>query len=299
MSIQEKAQHALTEHQAYLAVAERERQLREAEVYRRYIHELVPRVLEIPAGDPRLNQVDPDGAIAVDGLRFRVHRPRNGDGRVMVQVELDCYLCNQPCWQDVVDLVVLGDMLTNPAGVVHLGYTCQEKEENEEAERPAAPRPKRCPLARPNDDGDSLLCFGERCAWWQRCQQPPIITELSEVVEYKAERPVTPPEWALVELMGHGHLVGQIREATIAGAAMIAVDVPAVGEQAGYTKSYGRSAIYAITPVDEATARAMLEYRNPPPAISLALLPYELRSGYQPAGDHDDEEGEGKYEYPF
>lgn len=166
MTIQEEAQKALIEHQAYLAVAENERLLREVEVYRRYIHELAPRVLEIPADDPRLDQIDPDDAIMIDGLRFRVHRPRGGEGRVTLQVALPCHLCGEPCWQDVPNLVALGLLLTDPQEVVHLGYSCQEKEKSEEPERPALPRPKRCPLVRPNNDDDSLLCLSERCAWW-------------------------------------------------------------------------------------------------------------------------------------
>lgn len=60
--------------------------------------------------------------------------------------------------------------------------------------------------------------------------------------------------FAIVELMGHNVISGYCSEQVIGGAAMLRVDVPAVDEEPAYTKFFAPSAIYAITPTDEATA---------------------------------------------
>jgi hypothetical protein len=56
--------------------------------------------------------------------------------------------------------------------------------------------------------------------------------------------------YALVELFGHQRL---------AGAGFIRVDVPQTSRRAGFTRFFGPSAIYGITPVDEAVAKALAE----------------------------------------
>jgi hypothetical protein len=61
--------------------------------------------------------------------------------------------------------------------------------------------------------------------------------------------------WAIVELMGHNVIAGRVAEQTIAGAAFLRVDVPALDSQPGFTKFYGGAAIYAITPTTEEVAR--------------------------------------------
>lgn len=77
---------------------------------------------------------------------------------------------------------------------------------------------------------------------------------------------------AIVELFGHQVIAGQISEQVIGGQGFIRIDVPAVDGQPGYTKFFGPSAIYAITPTDETT---MLEAarRLRKPAISQYVLP--------------------------
>lgn len=65
--------------------------------------------------------------------------------------------------------------------------------------------------------------------------------------------------FAIVELMGRSVVAGYVSEIVVAGAAMLRVDVPAVGEQKGFSKLYGGSAIYAITPTDEETAKRAAE----------------------------------------
>lgn len=61
--------------------------------------------------------------------------------------------------------------------------------------------------------------------------------------------------WAIVELFGHNTVAGYISEQTIAGNAMLRIDVPEVGERPAYTKYYGATAVYGITPCDENAAR--------------------------------------------
>ncbi|EDY16718.1 hypothetical protein CfE428DRAFT_5831 [Chthoniobacter flavus Ellin428] len=56
-------------------------------------------------------------------------------------------------------------------------------------------------------------------------------------------------EWALVELMGHQRIVGYVTEQTIAGAAMLRVDVPDKNGETQFTRFYGGGAIYAINPI--------------------------------------------------
>ncbi len=65
--------------------------------------------------------------------------------------------------------------------------------------------------------------------------------------------------WALVEVMGHHRLAGLLEEIEIAGHGFIRVSVPAVGGRAGFDRILSTGAIYAITPTDEATARAAAE----------------------------------------
>ncbi len=72
-------------------------------------------------------------------------------------------------------------------------------------------------------------------------------------------------EWAIVELFGHQKIVGKVSEAVLAGGAFLRVDVPAVDERKAFTRFYGPSAIYSISPVDEEIARAAIaQYRHEP-----------------------------------
>lgn len=79
--------------------------------------------------------------------------------------------------------------------------------------------------------------------------------------------------WAIVELMGHRVIAGQVSEASQFGAAMLRVDVPGrPGDGACVTQFYGGSAIYALTPCDEGAARKVLERRyDLPEPVRLAL----------------------------
>lgn len=61
--------------------------------------------------------------------------------------------------------------------------------------------------------------------------------------------------WCIVELFGHQKIAGRCTEQNIAGSNMLRVDVPETERQPAFTRYFGGSAIYAINPVDEATAR--------------------------------------------
>lgn len=63
--------------------------------------------------------------------------------------------------------------------------------------------------------------------------------------------------WCIVELMGHQRIAGRVTEQNVFGTALMRVDVPEVDGHPGFTKFYGASAIYAVTPVDERVARAV------------------------------------------
>lgn len=61
--------------------------------------------------------------------------------------------------------------------------------------------------------------------------------------------------WAIIELFGHNVIAGLVSEQSIGGAAFVRVDVPEVDGAAGFTKFFNGSAVYAMTPTDEPTAR--------------------------------------------
>lgn len=83
--------------------------------------------------------------------------------------------------------------------------------------------------------------------------------------------------WAILEIMGHQKFAGFLTEATIAGSAFVRIDVPKVTLKDGrilppFTKLFGPSSIYAMTPCTEETAlawvsqlrqRAFSEYEAP------------------------------------
>ena len=69
--------------------------------------------------------------------------------------------------------------------------------------------------------------------------------------------------WALVELFGHQRIVGMMTVDPAEFPGMVRVDVPDLlkdgkVERKGFTRYIGRGAIYGVTPIDEATVRALL-----------------------------------------
>lgn len=74
--------------------------------------------------------------------------------------------------------------------------------------------------------------------------------------------------YAIVELFGHTKIAGRCTEQNIAGTNMLRVDVPETKDQQAFTRFFGSSAIYAINPVDEATATHIAESLNTRPIQS-------------------------------
>lgn len=58
--------------------------------------------------------------------------------------------------------------------------------------------------------------------------------------------------WAVLELMGHRRLAGHLSEQQIGGSSFLRIDVPT---DPPATQFYSPSAVYAITPCTEDTAR--------------------------------------------
>ena len=61
--------------------------------------------------------------------------------------------------------------------------------------------------------------------------------------------------WAIVEIMGRQTYAGLLSEQSIGGAAFVRIDVPQTSDTEAFSKLFGASSIYAITPVSEEVAR--------------------------------------------
>lgn len=66
-------------------------------------------------------------------------------------------------------------------------------------------------------------------------------------------------QWALVEMMGRQRIAGLVTERVIAGAGFLQVDVPETKDSPKFTRFISPSALYAINPLDEVTARIYAE----------------------------------------
>ncbi|TGE22805.1 hypothetical protein [Hymenobacter metallicola] len=99
--------------------------------------------------------------------------------------------------------------------------------------------------------------------------------------------------WAILEIMGHVKLAGKVSETTIAGAPLLRVDVPATDVHPEFTRFYGASSIYCLTPVSEevATLAAKRMTVNP-----INVYMPEIQPLKQLAARRDDEEAEEECE---
>lgn len=70
--------------------------------------------------------------------------------------------------------------------------------------------------------------------------------------------------WAIIELMGHAKCAGYVTTAIIGTSGMLRVDVPKEDGMPAYTRFYGPGAVYSLTMVTEALARAALRSIRPP-----------------------------------
>lgn len=74
--------------------------------------------------------------------------------------------------------------------------------------------------------------------------------------------------WAIVELMGHRKLAGYVREVTIAGAAMMRLDIPC---DPPVTQYYGANSLYCLTPTTEELAKQVAQAARPTPVSRYEL----------------------------
>lgn len=65
--------------------------------------------------------------------------------------------------------------------------------------------------------------------------------------------------WAVVEMLGHRQIVGQLFEVVVAGATMLRVDTPSDPPR---TVLVAPASLYAITPITEEQARARVAPRR-------------------------------------
>lgn len=82
--------------------------------------------------------------------------------------------------------------------------------------------------------------------------------------------------WAIVDVFGHQRFAGLVSEQTIGGASFVRIDVPAIDGQPAFTKLFGASAIYGITPVSEEIAKGMAGQMRKRP-IDVFELPRDLQ----------------------
>lgn len=84
--------------------------------------------------------------------------------------------------------------------------------------------------------------------------------------------------WALLEIMGHQQYAGLVTEQVVAGQAFIRIDIPANEEDGvvAFTKLFGPSSVYSISPIEETAARALARSLKKVP-LTVWELPDEVR----------------------
>jgi hypothetical protein len=86
----------------------------------------------------------------------------------------------------------------------------------------------------------------------------------------------------IVEMMGHRRLAGRVREVQVAGAGFLRLDVPPAGDDPGRTQYLSPGSVYALHPVDEASAAAAAaEFRAVP------VSRWDMRRALALPGDDD------------
>jgi hypothetical protein len=100
---------------------------------------------------------------------------------------------------------------------------------------------------------------------------------------------------ALVELLGRQQIAGMVSEQVIAGSGFVRVDVPETSRRPAYTRFFGTSAIYSITPVDESVMTRLAAQIYTPDIVPLTAPVRQLD-----VADHDeiDEENDDE-DNPF
>lgn len=94
-----------------------------------------------------------------------------------------------------------------------------------------------------------------------------------QTIELPQEPEPPKEQWVHLEIFGHRQHYGRISEVTIAGAAMLRIDVPTADEGVFETHHYAGSAIFSMTPCTEAHARSWAERLRPRPYRPAERLP--------------------------
>ena len=105
----------------------------------------------------------------------------------------------------------------------------------------------------------------------------------------------------IVVLFGHTQISGKVTEQAIGGASFIRVDVPKTSKREGFTRFYGPSAIYSMTPVDEQIAALMAEKLEIEPVSEWTLqraLQQKLLADATTAPHPDREDWDSSSEWP-
>jgi hypothetical protein len=111
--------------------------------------------------------------------------------------------------------------------------------------------------------------------------------------------------WALVELFGHNKIVGKVTEQTIAGGALVRVDVPKPDGTVNFTRFFNLSAIYAINPISQEMAVEMAQRIGGDPVASYDVpqMTEKIRQSFVPRAlplqdaSFETEEHDGREEY--
>jgi len=111
---------------------------------------------------------------------------------------------------------------------------------------------------------------------------------LLPIIEPEPEPTQELKSWALVELFGHQRIVGFLSQQSFGTGVLFRVDVPDLTvcgkvTRTGFTRYFGLSAIYIITPVSEEIVRRMLP--------SIDGTPGEARALTSRSYSRDDEDG--------
>jgi hypothetical protein len=114
-------------------------------------------------------------------------------------------------------------------------------------------------------------------------------------------------QWAIVELMGHVRLAGRLSEVERFGSKLGRLDIP-LADGGFVTKEFGGASVYAITYVDEATARIVAlrnqvqpvhswELPKPLPAAEAVRAPARQPGEYDEPPLRDEDDGDGYESY--
>ena len=108
-------------------------------------------------------------------------------------------------------------------------------------------------------------------------------------------------QWCLVEMMGRQRIAGKVTERVIAGCGFLQVDVPETKSNPPFTRLIHPNSLYALNPMDEATARAYAENLHVKPIDTWDVSEFlkkaeqrrlELQASPIPESKDDDDEQE-------